>query len=166
MPKNEIKEQFEEKYNLYGDMLYKIAYLYLGNPADAEDALQEIFIKLLSRTLPFKNAEHEKAWLIRVTQNKCRDMLRSTHGVSFPENESIAAEDDDFCGAERKADVIAAIQSVPPQAKTAIILYYYYDYSVAQIAQTLKISNSAVKMRLKRGREILKSKLGDYENEK
>ena len=122
MPKNEIKEQFEEKYNLYGDMLYKIAYLYLGNPADAEDALQEIFIKLLSRTLPFKNAEHEKAWLIRVTQNKCRDMLRSTHGVSFPENESIAAEDDDFCGAERKADVIAAIQSVPPQAKTAIIL--------------------------------------------
>ena len=95
MPKNEIKEQFEEKYNLYGDMLYKIAYLYLGNQADAEDALQEVFIKLLSRTLPFKNAEHEKAWLIRVTQNKCRDMLRSAHGVSFPENESVAAEGDD-----------------------------------------------------------------------
>ena len=55
MPKNEIKEQFEEKYNLYGDMLYKIAFLYLGSSADAEDALQEVFIKLLSRTLPFKN---------------------------------------------------------------------------------------------------------------
>ena len=63
MPKNEIKEQFEEKYNLYGDMLYKIAYLYLGKPADAEDALQEVFIKLLSRTLPFKNSER----MVKVT---------------------------------------------------------------------------------------------------
>lgn len=166
MPKNEIKEQFEEKYILYGDMLYKIAYLYLGNPADAEDALQEIFIKLLSRTLPFKHSEHEKAWLIRVMQNKCHDMLRSARCKEVPANENEVAADNDFGVAERRADVISAIQSVPPQAKTAIILYYYYDYSVAQIAQTLKISNSAVKMRLKRGREILKSKLGDYENEK
>lgn len=166
MPKNEIKEQFEEKYNLYGDMLYKIAYLYLGNQADAEDALQEVFIKLLSRTLPFKNSEHEKAWLIRVMQNKCHDMLRSARCKEVPANENEVAADNDFGVAERRADVISAIQSVPPQAKTAIILYYYYDYSVAQIAQTLKISNSAVKMRLKRGREILKSKLGDYENEK
>ena len=158
MPKNEIKEQFEEKYNLYGDML--------GSSADAEDALQEVFIKLLSRTLPFKNSEHEKAWLIRVMQNKCRDMLRSARCKEVPANENEVVADNDFGAAERRADVISAIQSVPPQAKTVLILYYYYDYSVAQIAQTLKISNSAVKMRLKRGREILKSKLGDYENEK
>ena len=166
MPKNEIKEQFEEKYNLYGDMLYKIAFLYLGSCADAEDALQEVFVKLLSRTLPFKNSEHEKAWLIRVMQNKCRDMLRSARCKEVPANENEVVADNDFGAAERRADVISAIQSVPPQAKTVLILYYYYDYSVAQIAQTLKISNSAVKMRLKRGREILKSKLGDYENEK
>lgn len=93
-------------------------------------------------------------------------MLRSARCKEVPANENEVAADNDFGVAERRADVISAIQSVPPQAKTAIILYYYYDYSVAQIAQTLKISNSAVKMRLKRGREILKSKLGDYENEK
>ncbi len=62
-------------------------------------------------------------------------------------------------------DIIKRVVSLPAKYKTAIILYYYYDYSVSEISQTLKISNSAVKMRLKRGREILKIELEDYENE-
>ncbi len=62
-------------------------------------------------------------------------------------------------------DIIKRVVALPAKYKTAIILYYYYDYSVSEISQTLKISNSAVKMRLKRGREILKIELEDYENE-
>lgn len=77
MDKETLKNQFETKYELYGEMLYKIAFLYFGNSYDAEDALQEVFIKLLYTSPAFKNAEHEKAWLIRVTQNKCRDMLKT-----------------------------------------------------------------------------------------
>ena len=62
-------------------------------------------------------------------------------------------------------DIIKQVVALPAKYKTAIILYYYYDYSVSEISQTLKISNSAVKMRLKRGREVLKIELEDYENE-
>lgn len=70
-------EIFEEKYNRYGDMLYRIAFLYLSNAQDAEDVLQEVFIKLLYSSPEFKSSEHEKAWLIRVTQNQCKNLLRS-----------------------------------------------------------------------------------------
>lgn len=69
-------EVFEKKYNLYGDMLYRIAFLYLSSPQDAEDVLQG-GIKLLYSPPAFKDDEHEKAWLIRVTQNQCKNLLKS-----------------------------------------------------------------------------------------
>lgn len=73
----------------------------------------------------------------------------------------------DFIKTENDAqlDVIKQVVALPAKYKTAIILYYYYDYSVSEISKTLHISNSAVKMRLKRGREILKIELEDYGNE-
>ena len=66
---------------------------------------------------------------------------------------------------ESRIDILQKIVKLSPKYKTAVILYYYYDYSVSQIADTLKISQSSVKMRLKRGRDILKLELEGYENE-
>ena len=77
MKQRDLEKEFESVFEKYGKMLYKIAFLYLGNASDAEDALQEVFIKYLKADKAFKNDGHLKAWLIRVTQNKCKDYLKS-----------------------------------------------------------------------------------------
>ena len=161
MDNEPLKSKFEAKYNLYGNMLYKICFLKFCNSYDAEDALQEVFIKLMYNAPSFKDENHEKAWLIRVTQNKCRDMLKASSNKNTSIDEMKIS---DFVKTESDAqlDVIKQVVALPAKYKAAIILYCYYDYSVSEISKTLQISHSAVKMRLKRGREILKIELEDY----
>lgn len=164
MDKESFKNEFESKYRLYGEMLYKIAFLYFGNSYDAEDALQEVFIKLLYSSPSFRDSEHEKAWLIRVTQNKCIDMLKASERKSKCSDE-IEISDSAKTENDTHIDILKQVAALPDKYKSAVILYYYYDYSVEKISQTLKIGKSAVKMRLKRGREILKIELEDYKGE-
>ena len=78
MSKRDLETEFKAKYNDYGNMLYKIAFLYLGNASDCEDVLQDVFTKYLCGKSELKNSEHEKAWFIRVTQNKCLDYLKKS----------------------------------------------------------------------------------------
>lgn len=77
MSKRDLENEFEAKYNEYGNMLYKIAFLYLGNASDTEDVLQDVFTKYLCGKYKFKNTEHEKSWFIRVTQNKCLTLRKA-----------------------------------------------------------------------------------------
>ncbi len=159
MNKRDLEKEFESKYKDYGNMLFKIAYLYVGNSADAEDILQDVFMKYLLGKQFFKDKEHEKAWFIRVTQNKSRDFIKRASAKNIPlEDIDYAVADD---GVE-KTDILRKVMELPEKYKSSVILYYYYDYSVNEIAKTLKISVSAVKMRLKRSREILKLELEDY----
>ncbi len=160
MSKRDLENEFEAKYNEYGNMLFKIAFLYLGNASDTEDVLQGVFTKYLCGKYKFKNTEHEKAWFIRVTQNKCLDYLKK----SGRKNECIddvtvtaTYKDEDL-----EQDVISKVIALPEKYKSAIILFYYNDYTVEEISKTLKISKSAVKKRLQRGRDILKLELEDY----
>ena len=157
------EERFEQKYNEYGEMLYRIAFLFVANESDAEDILQEVFMKLLYEPPEFKSGEHEKAWLIKVTQNKCKNLLKAAHRKNLSINELIipgVSADDDL-----RMDVLRQIILLPLKYKSAVILYYYNDYSVEQIAKALHITRSAVKMRLKKGREILKKELEEYGHE-
>lgn len=155
---------FDELYQKYGEMLYKIAFLYFGNSYDAEDALQEVFVKALQK-LPDGTDERQKAWLIRVTQNQCKDMLKRSENKNICIDDVVLAGECENINNESRIDILQKIVKLSPKYKTAVILYYYYDYSVSQIADTLKISQSSVKMRLKRGRDILKLELEGYENE-
>jgi RNA polymerase sigma-70 factor (ECF subfamily) len=164
MDNKSLEIKFEAKYNDYGEMLYKIVFLYLGNADDAEDILQEVFIKLLYNAPLFKNSQHEKAWLIRTTQNKCKDILKSSYRKNVPIDDLQLFENSQ--NNDEKIDVTSQIIALPAKYKTAIILYYYYDYSVSEIAQILKTSSSAVKMQLKRGRELLKMQLEDYDEQR
>jgi len=160
MSKRDLETEFEAKYNDYGNMLYKIAFLYTGNANDAEDVLQDVFTKYLTGKYKFKNAEHEKAWFIRVTQNKSLDYLKKSG------RKSVCLDDveitDTYNYDESEQDIISKVIALPEKYKSAIILYYYNDYSVEEISKILKISKSAVKKRLQRGREILKIELEDY----
>lgn len=159
MDKRDLEKEFDAKYNDYGKMLFKIAFLYVGNSADAEDILQDVFIKYLSGRYSFKNSDHEKAWFIRVTQNKALDFLKrkGRKNISLDDIENFTYEKND-----NSADILREILALPEKYKSSVILYYYNDYSVEEISKILKISKSAVKMRLKRSREILKTELEDY----
>ncbi len=154
---------FERTYQQYGEMLYRIAYVHLGDTYSAEDVLQDVFVALYGNAPKFKSEEHRKAWLIRVTHNKCINHLKKSGNFPTDIDElQIPAQtrDDDT-----RLDVIKQIIALPPRYKTVVILYYYNDYSVEEIAKILKTSKSAVKMRLKRSRELLKIQLEDYDNE-
>ena len=160
MSKRDLENEFEAKYNEYGNMLYKIAFLYLGNASDTEDVLQDVFTKYLCGKYKFKNTEHEKAWFIRVTQNKCLDYLKK----SGRKNECIedVSATATYKNNDMEQDVISKVIALPEKYKSAIILFYYNNYTVEEISKTLKISKSAVKKRLQRGRDILKLELEDY----
>lgn len=147
-----------ERYDLYKTMLYRIAFSYLGNKQDSEDVLQDVFIKLCYSAPDFPSEEDEKRWVIRVTINLCKDHLRS-----FWHRNKISLEDlDEYASVqEDKADLIE-ILSLPPKYKIVIHLYYFEGYHIAEIAKILKLSESAIKMRLKRGRELLKIELEEY----
>lgn len=154
---------FETVYGKYGDMLYRTALVYVGDSHTAEDILQDVFIAYFTAKKNFESEEHRKAWLIRVTHNKCINHLKSPSrkNIDIDELQLIREEKD----ADFRLDVIKQISALPAAYKSVIILHYYNDYSVEEIARILKITKSAVKMRLKRGREALKIQLEDTENE-
>ncbi len=159
MEKRDLEKEFEKKYQNYGKMLYKIAFLYVGNSSDAEDVLHDVFIKYLETKKTFKDENHEKAWFIRVTQNKCFDRLKKAErkNVSLSFVEETAYEE-----SENLKEVLKRVLELPDKYKSSVILYYYNDMTVKEISSILKISVSAVKMRLERARRLLKLELEDY----
>ncbi len=139
-----------ELVNTYGDMIYRICLVSLKNHADAEDATQEIFLKYLTRAPAFSSPDHEKAWLITVTVNQCRNMLRSQKLI--PTDPELLHPPDD--PAENHA-VLDALLKIPEKFRTVLMLYYIYGYKINEIAKMIGTSASAVKMRLSKGRKLL-----------
>lgn len=155
-----LEHNFSEKYNSYGDMLFRICIVFLGNKEDAEEAMQEAFYKLIYKRPLFNSSEHEKAWLIRITINICKDMLRSVWRKRVLTVEHIEKYYDNASDIH----IMDKILKLPAKYKAVIYMHYYEDYSIKDISKILEISESAVKMRLKRGRDILKIELeGEYE---
>jgi len=151
------KEQVVEKYERYKNMLFNIAYSYLGNKHDCEDVLQEAFIKLCYYAPEFETEENEKRWIIRITINLCKN-----HVKSYWNRKKVPIDElDDFSFHEDAIRVMSEIAQLPAKYKNCILLYYIAGYRVSEIADILHISESAVKMRLKRGRDILKLEMED-----
>lgn len=147
--------RFEASYDAYGAMVYRLAMVYLGRTADAEDVTQEVFCRLLWRAPAFLDQAHEKRWLLQVTANLCKDQLKG-----FWRKRAAALEADIPTENQGDQGVWEAILALPEAYRGPIHLHYYEGYSVAEVADILKLSQSAVKMRLKRGRERLKLELG------
>ncbi|GFP75397.1 RNA polymerase sigma factor [Clostridium fungisolvens] len=154
-PSKQLTDNFSQKYKLYSDMLFKICMIYLGNKEDAEEAVQESFLKLIYKSPQFNNNEHEKAWLIRVTINICKDILRSIWRKRVINLEDIER----YYDSSKEIEIMEEIIRLPSKYKDVIYLYYFEDYSIKDISRILNISESAVKMRLKRGRDALKIEL-------
>lgn len=146
---------FEAAYDAYGPMVYRLAMVYLGCRADAEDITQEAFLRLLYMAPAFADGEHEKRWLLRVTVNLCRDQLKG-----FWRKRAVELEPDLPVRDAESLGLAEAVVALPEKYKAVIHLHYYEGYSVAEIGEILRLGESAVKMRLKRGRELLKQEMG------
>ena len=144
-------EDVETIIERYGDMLYRLCILMLKNESDAEDVIQETLIKFYRKAPVFENADHEKAWLIRVATNGCRDLLR--YRVRHP----LAEEEPIVAASENSADtgILEALASLPEKYKLVLALYYVEGYKVEDIAKIIGRTSSAVKMRLQKGRRLL-----------
>ena len=141
----------------YSSMLYRICVVMLGNEADAQDAVQDTFCRYLERAGNFTDKEHEKAWLIKVAQNRCRDMRRFRLRHPQVDIAEITAgyEDPEY------SEVLTELISLPLTIKSVVYLHYIEGYKVAGISKLLGISVNAVKKRLQKGREMLRLKMGE-----
>ena len=154
-------QQYTALVKKYIDTVFRLALNYTKNPADAEDITQNVFLTLLREKKPFQSEEHIRRWLIRVTVNACKNHLRSpwrSH-VSF---EEYAAGLTDVTDTER--DVLRSVMELPEKYRIPIYLYYFEEYSTKKIAQILKIPKGTVCTNLARGRELLKLRLQEDED--
>ena len=140
----------------YQKQLFVIAFHVCRNRSDAEDAVQEAFLKLWSKKPRLEGEEHLRNWLIRVTINQCRDQLRSPFRAHLPlmEADAILTQPD-----ESALAVSQAILSLPAAYRTVMILYYYADYSTAEIGKLLRRRTGTVQVQLSRARAMLKDLL-------
>lgn len=157
-----MNRRIDEAYDNYADMLYRLALTYMQNADDAQDAVQDVFVKYMTAAPFLRDDEHERAWLIRVTVNRCCDLLRRRKirsYVSLDEIPETAAED----AALESSDVIHCLSKIPEKNRAAIVLHHLEGFSVEEVARMLGVSVSAVKMRLARGREAMKDLLSTEE---
>ncbi len=135
----------------YGSLLFRLCCVMLGNQADAEDAVQETMLQYLKKHPSFESPGHEKAWLITVAKNECRDILRFRQRhrqVSLEDWEGVSYDTPD-------KGILEALMSLPEQYRLVLVLYYVEEYPVKEIAQIIRRTPSAVKMRLQKGRRLL-----------
>ena len=150
-------ERFEAIITKYHSSLISLAYSYMYDSFYAEDIVQDSFIKLYRTCKRFESEEHIKNWLIKVTINGCLNALKRKSKEPLIETELInnfpdSSEDDK----EKNEDIYSCICSLKDEYKTIIILYYYDNYNLKEIANILKISESNASSRLVRARIKLK----------
>ena len=138
----------------YGNILYRTCLLMLKNTADADDVVEETYITYMQKAPEFSNDEHEKAWLITVAVNKCRNVIRyKSRHLTEPE-----AALDTLIQNEEKHYILECLMSLQDKFRTVLTLHYIDGYKVEEIAAMINKSASAVKMRLQKGRNLLNEK--------
>lgn len=140
----------------YADTVRRICFLHLKNHHDTEDLFQTIFLKYALYEGTFDNAEHEKAWMIRVSINACKDLLKSAFKkrvVSYDLLQEAAVED-------HHKELLSVLLTLPSKYKEVLYLFYYEDYSAAQISKLLGKNENTIYTRLARARTLLKEALG------
>ena len=159
-------QKYKEFVSEYANMVFKIAYNYCRNKYDAEDIVQNTFLKLLQYKGEFADGEHAKRWLIRVTVNESKNMCTSfwhKRIVSLEESKS----DAEFSFEDEKTSTLYdAVMNLNSKYRIVVHLYYYEGYSIKEISQILHIKETTIQTRLMRARAQLKNKLkGDWLDE-
>ncbi len=164
-PSSTPEETFTRMVGQYQVALKRMCYLYLHDRTAAEDAVQETFLKAYKHMDTFRSESKERTWLMSIAINTCRDMnrsawLRHTERRVTPEELSIAAP-------ERDEDALAlaqAIRSLPPRHMDVILLYYYQDMTIQEVAEALHAAPSTIAKRLQQARDKLRLSLDGHES--
>lgn len=137
----------------YSDTVYRAAMHNCSRAADAEDVVQDVYEKLLRYPGNFESEEHLKAWLLRVTINRCHDLTRASYQKDTELDETIPAP------AQADGSVLDAVRTLPDNYRDAIYLHYYEGYTAAEIGRLLGAPANTVLSWLRRGRGLLHTML-------
>lgn len=151
----QTRNDFEIKYEKYKTTVFRIAFTYLKNQQECEDMLQDVFIKLFTAAPQFESEEHEKRWLIRVTVNLCKNQLKTSWNSRRGEMDEL----EQIADSSLNREILEEILSLPEKNKIVIYLFYVEGYKCREIAEILKENESTIKMRLKKGRELLRMEI-------
>lgn len=151
------EEEVNAAIERYGDTVRRLCMVHLKNEADTQDIFQTVFLKYVLSPVRFESPEHEKAWLIRVTLNACRDLLKSFfHNRVLPLEAAAAA----CTSGPEDSGVLQAVLSLPPKYKDVIYLHYYEDYTAPEIGRILGKNVNTVYTLLNRAKKLLRETLG------
>ena len=148
-----MKNDITEIFHRHVKSVYRLCYSYLGNAADAEDATQTTFMKLVVKPRTFNDAEHEKAWLLACAANVCKDELKSSRRKTRGE---FPADVVDLKSQAETNDVLEAVLALPVDLKDCVYLHYYEGYKTDEIAQMTGAPPSTVRNRLSDARAKLR----------
>lgn len=160
----ERKKRCAEAMRVHGDAVYRLAFARCRNMADAEDIFQTTFLRFYASHIPFGNSEHEKAWLLRVCINACKDLQKSAWRTK------VSAMPDEFDAPDTSARKEAtpqeealdeAMQGLSPEQRTVVHLHYFEGFSTGEIAQMLGIRSATVRSHLHRARIAMRNALED-----
>lgn len=149
------EDRFTQLARVHMDMIFRVAFSHLRSREDADDVTQNVLLALYRTDKTFQSEAHLKAWLIRVTVNECRKMLRS------PWRRRSGGSIEDYAGTltfqePGDRELFAAIMALESKYRMVIVLYYYEGYSIAETAKLLDLPAATVGTRLARAREKLK----------
>ena len=151
--------RLEELIDKHENTLYRAALAILGNPQEAEDAVQDAYLRYLEKRPDLRDGEHEKAWLLKVTANRCKSLLRQRKRHPAVELLDIyPAPDPD------SRELMEAVLSLPANQRAAVHLHYYEGYTCAEIASILGQRPGTVRSHLSRARDSLRKYLTDEED--
>ncbi|MBQ8921285.1 MAG: RNA polymerase sigma factor [Oscillospiraceae bacterium] len=151
------RDEMGALYDQYSGTVYRVALSYCRNVQDAEDVMQEVFLKRFTLDRSFPDEGQEKAWLIRMTVNRCKNLLKAIkrrRGVPLEDAAGLCVNDEE-------TGIWEAVASLPAKYRLVIRLYYGEGYSVGEIAAMLRRSETAVQTQLYRARRLLKDILGE-----
>ena len=152
-----MRQSVQELFEKYQDNLYIIAFNVCKNAEDAKDVVQDTFIQYYMAKKEFDNEQHIRAWLIRVAINKAKNV----NGTFWRKNKMSLEDYMETLEFEtpESEELFETVMQLPEKYRIVIHLFYYEEYTVHEIAGILKLSESNVKVRLSRGRSLLKEKL-------
>jgi len=149
-------EKIKRAISKYAADLVRLAFTYVKNIADAEDAVQDVFLTYMLKRPKFENSKHEKAWLMRVTVNKCRDVLKSGW------RRKRAAMPDDLAAVPGEgSEILKAVLELEDRYRLPVYLHYFDGLPIEQIARVMNANPSTTGTWLSRGRKALRERLGE-----
>ena len=159
---------FNDIARMYVDDLFRIAYTYVQNAQLAEDIVQDVFLKAFERQEQFRGDSNYKTYLVRMTINRSKDILKSWPYRNFVLKNTVLnllhfeqSAEDVVLSKNRHSEIAEKILTLKPKYREVLYFYYYHDYDVKALAKLLGISENTIKTRLVRARKQLKDKMKD-----